>query len=191
MLGSKSHTDINNSLIYSCSVHHLFLVTVSVDPEPILETLGVRQEYTWILNGTSIHHRAPGTHIMGQFTVASPPTGTFLGAGRNPDKIHMDKGRTCERPHRMDWTGGPGAVRQQQYLLHQNFTQFDLLDFNITKHKQTNIKQKLCSIAISTNSKQYHNKYLECILITYRGKPKSGRKAWHHGVTTGRLYFIK
>lgn len=49
---------MGHSFIFS---NWFILVRVSVDLEPILVKVGVRQEYT--LDGTPVHHQAPCIHI--------------------------------------------------------------------------------------------------------------------------------
>lgn len=41
----------------------IILVRIMVNPEPILETVGMRREYTLDI-GASIHCRAPHTHTL-------------------------------------------------------------------------------------------------------------------------------
>lgn len=49
------------------------MVNVMVDPDPVLDTLGMSQDF--ILDGTPVIFRS---HIMGQFISANPTTGMFF-----------------------------------------------------------------------------------------------------------------
>lgn len=67
-------------------------VIITVDPDPVLGTLGMRWECT--LNGTQVLCESPCTYINShllyvQFGVANSPTGMFWEGGRNPEENHM------------------------------------------------------------------------------------------------------
>lgn len=81
-----------------------------VDPEPILETLSVRQEYT--KNGMPVLHSAPCTHIY-TTCLDNSSTGMYLNVGRkleNTEGIHTYMGNICKETQHREFRIDPRSL---------------------------------------------------------------------------------
>lgn len=85
---------------YTVFSMYFILVSVEVEPEPFLETLGVRQEHT--LDYTPGHHVGT-THTLLHIGLPNLEYQHVLEGFRRPENLeetHWDSGRRCETPHR-------------------------------------------------------------------------------------------
>lgn len=87
---------------------HFILVRIVVDPEPVLEILGMRWEYN--LDEMQVYNRAPSTHsftLRGRLRIANQLISMFFGrweetqepggnSGRHED-ININKGKSGKK----------------------------------------------------------------------------------------------